>query len=921
MPQTDENRTFFELTLDVVGDVSFADFKNDFTFYRVKPNDPTGEYTQLGYLDANNNPTVVAANRDTAVTKEYILGDECPYFSFFNMENYTASFNTGYSNVAMLIYDTEFIIGGKETDADLVILNPNKHVKLSLNLGEVNLKKGDSLKITGILLPWGSQESVYNSNEFAPDQNVRNVRKDSLLNPMTAKAIENGQVIESTFVPKVRTTNGKDVTFSVKGGQNNITTRVYGFDMLTVPTIYELVDGEWQEYKVASINTPDTAGYGYHHDGYQVHYDGDGTFSYSFVIPMDGGKERTFKVVADKAFEGWPEAEVTDEEAPIEVYVTADNYLKVNSPVDGFEKVTEGDSTFFRFKGNGAVERYTVPYRISDFYESTGHLAVIKYRIPSTNQTEFTFFDIFTSTELGNFTGSGDHVRCKNTVIADGEWHVLVVDASKLATFNPGSDGTYCAKFLRFDMLEGGGQPIPESDYIDVAYFGMGSDLMDICKLNSDMAELMLYQDGEIKTVNVKTGKIEGEEDENVEGFNVLVTAKDLFDLGESHVTGCTTKLAEDESYVRYYGMGKSEGYIRPYVNTGNPVETGRYMVLKYRIPTDISESIHNIELFGGTAGTQPTGTNDRIHTGAFKQSGNWELMVVDFSGLGNYRADGGKYYAKYFRLDIFNMPVSTSGYLDIAYFGICDSLDIIRELNADMEKAALVSSDASYKTVDVANADAWTFEKPTEEVKPAEKLPIVEDATSPAPADPALFNVYISASTLGQFTTSGADAEVSPAGQFVRFYGKGSGESITQVYTNSSGNKVTGQYVVMKYRVPTENAVSLNNFEVFVGNKATAPNGAGDQRQFGGIERDGLWHVVVYDVSSFSAMVAASNGTYSAKYLRIDFLNAKCQADTCVDIAYVAMADSLDDVLKANADMGSVTLMTSTATEEIPTK
>ena len=926
MPQTDENRTFFELTLNVMEDLTVNDFKNDFTFYRVRPNDPTGEYTQLGYLDASNKSQVVAANRDTAVTKEYVLGDECPYFSFFNMENYTASFNTGYSNVAMLIYDTEFIIGGKETDADLMILNPNKAIRLTLNLGKVDLKKGDLLKITGILLPWGSQESVYDSTETAPDQNVRNVRNDSLLNPMTAKVIENGQLVDSTFVPKVKTTNGKDVTFSVKGGQNNITTRVYGFDMLTVPTIYEMVGGEWQEYKVASINTPDGVGYGYHHDGYQVHYDGDGTFSYSFVIPMDGGKERTFKVVADKAFEGWPETEETEEESPIEVLVNAENYLKINSSIDGFEKVTEGDHSFFRFTGKEAVERYTVPYRISDFYASTGHLAVIKYRIPTTNQNKFTFFDVFTSTELGNFTGAGDNVRCANTVIADGEWHVLVVDVSHIETFKPAADGTYLAKFLRFDVLEGGGQPIPNSDYIDVEYFGMASDLADIRQLNSDMKELMLYQGGEIKTVNTKTGEItgaDGEVEKPAEedgSFKILVGAKDLSALGSAHVTGCTYELSADESYIRYFGAGKSEGYIRPYANGGDSVETGRYMVLKYRIPTDISEKLHNIEIFGGTAGAQPNGSDDRIHTGAFKQSGEWELMVVDLSGLGNYRAQSGKYYAKYFRLDIFNMPVSSSGYVDVAYFALTDSLDSIREYNADMEKATLVSSDASYKSVEIANADAWVFEK-APEIKPGEKLAIVEDATSPAPADPARFNVYISASVIGQFSTGGAEVEVSPAGQFVRFYGKGSGESITQVYTNSSANKVTGQYVVMKYRVPTENAVSLNNFEVFVGNKASAPNGAGDQKQFGGIEKDGEWHVVVYDVSSFDAMVAASNGSYSAKYLRIDFLNAKCQADTCVDIAYVAMSDSIEDILKANANMETVTLMTATATEKIPTK
>ena len=40
-------------------------------------------------------------------------------------------------------------------------------------------------------------------------------------------------------------------------------------------------------YDVASVN-------GY--DGYMVFYDGDGTYSYAFVIPMDNGAERIFRV-------------------------------------------------------------------------------------------------------------------------------------------------------------------------------------------------------------------------------------------------------------------------------------------------------------------------------------------------------------------------------------------------------------------------------------------------------------------------------------------------------------------------------------------------------------------------------------------------------------------------------------------------
>ena len=66
------------------------------------------------------------------------------------------------------------------------------------------------------------------------------------------------------------------------------------------------VDGKWVEYKVNSLDNPDTKGFHHYYDGYMVHYDGDGTFSYSFVVTMSD-KARTFKVELDKEFTGWPE--------------------------------------------------------------------------------------------------------------------------------------------------------------------------------------------------------------------------------------------------------------------------------------------------------------------------------------------------------------------------------------------------------------------------------------------------------------------------------------------------------------------------------------------------------------------------------------------------------------------------------------
>ncbi len=306
MPQLDENRTYYETKFTFNEDVSFSDFADDFFFYRVGPNNVTGTYKQVGYLDENNESQVVKAV-DGSGTKFYVLGDKCPYFSFFDMPDYTDNKTNifGYVNVSCLVYNYEVIINGKKTDASLIIKNSGKYVSLSLDLEDVTFKKGDSITLNMILMPWGSEKLDY--TVAAPDINVREVRENSLLNALKLTAGTGCEVLDSVFVPKARTTDGNSAEFTVSGGNDNSAVRIYGFDKLTVPKIEEFVDGKWVEYNVNSASNPDKNGIGHNYDGYMVYYDGDGTFSYSFVIDMDDGAPRTFRISADSDFSGWGE--------------------------------------------------------------------------------------------------------------------------------------------------------------------------------------------------------------------------------------------------------------------------------------------------------------------------------------------------------------------------------------------------------------------------------------------------------------------------------------------------------------------------------------------------------------------------------------------------------------------------------------
>ncbi|MBQ8407689.1 MAG: hypothetical protein IJY39_02360 [Clostridia bacterium] len=499
MPQLDENRVYYTMEYTVLEDLTIADFKKDFQFYGVTDNDAKGVYKRVGYLNEKNESVVVEANTSSSDEKSYVLGKNCPYFSFFDMPDWNRDSTSaeGYANVAFLVYNSEFVIGGEKVDPNFIIVNSKNHVRISLNLDEVTLKAGDKFTINAILMPWGSQllDGTYDEVQ---DNQVREVRKNTLLNPLKVTS-DTDTIIESPYLPKVKSADGKTAQFTLSGGQDNVTVRVYGFNMLTAPKIEELVDGKWVEYKVNSAETPDNSGNYHYYDGYGVQYDGDGTYSYSFVTTMTNGAPRTFRIAADTAFAGWPE-EIRPEVNPdyLDVYVDAEelktaasSYVNWFGPSD-----LSNDGTYFTFTGSGSdanPEAYMNIYTATMQGETlSGQYLVIKYRVPKTNTEAMGRTEFFTSTQN---TGAKAGDNFGFNPIADGEWHVAVFDVSKSAckTFTAAADGKFYANYLRIDIFN---KVLPTTVAIDIAYVGMDSDLMEICKLNAEEFESIDYYGG-----------------------------------------------------------------------------------------------------------------------------------------------------------------------------------------------------------------------------------------------------------------------------------------------------------------------------------------------------------------------------------------------------------------------------------------
>ncbi len=269
-------------------------------------------YKKLGYLDESGNPAVTDTSKSDTI--RYItLGKESPYIDLFvgNPDIH----EDGYTNLAAIVRDYTVTLSGKTYDGSLILresLSGGKNLtELSLDLGATTLKAGDTIVMHMILMPWGEGQDTGISET---DDIVRRVRMDSCIDPFRIEA-KTGTVIEHPFVPMIQAADGT-AEFTVSGGyapavfytglrENRektrpVTVRVYGFDKVGVPVVEELVDGKWVPVSL-------TADYCY--DGYMVHYEGDGTYSYSFNVEMKDAKPRTLRVTLntdEKIFAGEP---------------------------------------------------------------------------------------------------------------------------------------------------------------------------------------------------------------------------------------------------------------------------------------------------------------------------------------------------------------------------------------------------------------------------------------------------------------------------------------------------------------------------------------------------------------------------------------------------------------------------------------
>ena len=700
-PQTDENRAFYEMKYEILEDVSFNNFAKDFSFYSVKSLDPKGLYTKVGYLDENNVSQVATASMSKDESFSYVLGDNCPYFSFFDMPN--SGDPRGYNNLSFLIYKASFKIEGKSADPSFILNNDYTQLSLSLDLGEVTLKAGDSITIYAIIMPWQYYD-VYDANE--PDQNVRRVRENTLLNPLTLTAGENCAEMESVFLPKARTTNGKSAEFTLSGGHNNVPVRIYGFDKLTVPVVEEKINGEWVPVDLSSFSTPDNFGYGYYYDGYGVYYDGDGTYSYSFITTMDNGAPRTFRVTATDDFEGWPEIEKVPD--PMNFWLDSQDlnaaFVTASNRFGTISMLSEDGVNFVRVNRNGKDSEATLPLFENAEGALAGRYLVFKVRAPQGTASKIGTWEFYTSTEHtmydadGNILIVGEDYRASGTSLADGSWHVVVIDLvayGKSDSFKMDEDGNYYIQYLRFDAFNIGNAT---DAIIDIAYVGLHDSLDEILEYNKDMNTVAYFE---------TPSYFEYRSTLNNEALNLHFDASELQDMiGSFAVRFHDVTLSDDRDYLRLTGSVGAEAIVELFHKNTTP--TGQYVVIKYRMPKENPGKIGYWQFYTFTEGEGAASSNSYTAEGVGScviADDEWQLLILDLEAFGKTEGfkknEAGEYVLKYFRFDFFNSQYGNNVYYDLEYLAFSDSLEDICELNSDMSFVTLCTGPKETQKID----------------------------------------------------------------------------------------------------------------------------------------------------------------------------------------------------------------------------
>ncbi len=577
--------------------------------------------------------------------------------------------------------------------------------------------------------------------------------------------------------------------------------------------------------------------------------------------------------------------EPTPDEKYLTLFIDAEEIAKrlPNGNASSINPTLSEDKTYATAHGTGAGDQYFTAFQGSG---ETGAFIIMKYRYSSANEKNPSATEIFLSCTNGGATG-GDSFQ--PAVIADGQWHVVIYDMRTITTsngFTANEDGTYSLKYLRWDIFN---HVAPATDTIDVAYMGMGKTLDDVMAYAKEVGDESAY----IFTESKKYAEFYTA-DGSKKLMNAVLNAEELSVPATAQVGGKFSKveLAEDKSYVSIYGNTTGDAFFNAY---SNGTAIGKFVVFKYRyaLTEETLAKAGSLEIFlssvnGGAAG------GDSIHIQPVFD-GEWHTAIIDLNnfknGNDNILDETGTCCLKYVRLDILNWHSLPEDRVDVAYFGITDSLaKALEYANATDEAADVITrevKDPKAETPEYETVYTTVLTK-TGEKKILEKL-LDADALLEAAAT----------QIGGKFSNAVVEDGV------LSIYGNNTGDCWFKPY---AGGTTAGNFLVFNYKYTLVEGTKTGVMEMFLGNKNEGPTGNGDNFQFGGFY-DGEWHTMIIDLSKFQTSQgfdADENGNIALKYFRFDIFNFNVTPEDRVDMQFAGIASSYEQALEYAAKYGT---------------
>ena len=507
----------------------------------------------------------------------------------------------------------------------------------------------------------------------------------------------------------------------------------------------------------------------------------------------------------------------------------------------------------------------------------------------------------------------------QNKLSAD-EWSYFVFDLS--GTYGDywvaDSEGNYKVCYLQFTM----NGTFASDMYLDLASMAFLDDWSEVSDyLDVDTVD-MVYASNASAEVDVATGKCKDAHalaetvSENKYTYKCALCDTVIYEKTVPESVNWYAPLAAMNRYQNSLEMNlydsengiifnRFSGNRAEHINitggtgagtaTAESIDTGNYLIMKYRATSDGSVGIY--------ASTNASKSIIGNQTAAQLPGNVWRVAVIDLSHATNYERDAEK------QIYIMLNPAGSTYTFDIAYVAIVDDLSEARELITDATFELYTNGWSVSTTENTAGGSAP--ETPTETTTEAttEGQP-TETETASEEYNLTAQDIYSAASVEGN---TFASVELKNDGDFdyVQIkHNTAAPSSFWAVdYADAQGN--SGAYMIMKYRTNlssgwTKYALSGDELE-------TAYFSSIAQKSWLEHTYDEQWHVVIVDMTRNMADNSKilfnenENGQYSPKFFAFKPFEYNATEGAYMDFAYVKWAVTLDEAYELIGDEASV--------------